>query len=71
MLSEDELALLDAIRETGSLSRAAARLGKAPSTVSHAARQLEGASTRCSSTAAATACNSRRQANCSPTKPPA
>jgi DNA-binding transcriptional LysR family regulator len=41
MLSEDELALLEAIRETGSLSRAAARLGKAPSTVSHAARQLE------------------------------
>ncbi|MGZ2747861.1 LysR family transcriptional regulator [Burkholderia stagnalis] len=41
MLSEEELALLDAIRATGSLSRAAARLGKAPSTVSHAARQLE------------------------------
>lgn len=41
MLSEDELALLEAIRETGSLSRAAARLGGAPSTVSHAARQLE------------------------------
>ncbi|MGO4303989.1 LysR family transcriptional regulator [Cupriavidus sp. RAF12] len=41
MLSEDELALLEAIRESGSLSRAAARLGKAPSTVSHAARQLE------------------------------
>ena len=41
MLSADELALLDAIRETGSLSRAAGRLGKAPSTVSHAARQLE------------------------------
>ncbi|TDV36126.1 LysR family transcriptional regulator [Paraburkholderia caballeronis] len=41
MLSEEELALLDAIRETGSLSRAAARLGKAPSTLSHAARQLE------------------------------
>src|ERR1700733_6413795 len=41
MLSEEELALLDAIRETGSLSRAAALLGKAPSTVSHAARQLE------------------------------
>ncbi|WP_316157010.1 LysR family transcriptional regulator [Cupriavidus sp. BIC8F] len=41
MLSEDELALLEAIREAGSLSRAAARLGKAPSTVSHAARQLE------------------------------
>lgn len=41
MLSIDELALLDAIRESGSLSRAAARLGKAPSTVSHAARQLE------------------------------
>ncbi|WP_458763051.1 LysR family transcriptional regulator [Cupriavidus basilensis] len=42
MLSEDELALLEAIRDSGSLSRAAARLGKAPSTVSHAARQLEG-----------------------------
>src|SRR5471032_895877 len=41
MLSEEELGLLNAIRETGSLSRAAARLGKAPSTVSHAARQLE------------------------------
>jgi DNA-binding transcriptional LysR family regulator len=41
MLSLEELALLEAIRETGSLSRAAARLGKAPSTVSHAARQLE------------------------------
>jgi DNA-binding transcriptional LysR family regulator len=41
MLTEEELALLEAIRESGSLSRAAARLGKAPSTVSHAARQLE------------------------------
>ncbi|WP_416762784.1 LysR family transcriptional regulator [Roseateles sp. So40a] len=41
MLSQDELALLDAIRTTGSLSRAAAALGKAPSTISHAARQLE------------------------------
>jgi len=41
MLSHDELALLEAIRESGSLSRAAARLGKAPSTVSYAARQLE------------------------------
>ena len=41
MLSLEELALLEAIRESGSLSRAAARLGKAPSTVSHAARQLE------------------------------
>ncbi|MDE1184534.1 LysR family transcriptional regulator [Paraburkholderia sp.] len=41
MLSEDELGLLEAIRDSGSLSRAAARLGKAPSTVSHAARQLE------------------------------
>ncbi|HJW47735.1 MAG TPA: LysR family transcriptional regulator [Lysobacter sp.] len=35
------MALLEAIRDSGSLSRAAARLGKAPSTVSHAARQLE------------------------------
>lgn len=41
MLSRDELALLEAIRESGSLSRAAAQLGKAPSTISHAARQLE------------------------------
>ncbi|ANF57738.1 LysR family transcriptional regulator [Halotalea alkalilenta] len=41
MLSFDELALLEAIRDTGSLSRAAVRLGKAPSTVSHAARQME------------------------------
>lgn len=41
MLSVEELELLEAIRESGSLSRAAARLGKAPSTVSHAARQLE------------------------------
>jgi DNA-binding transcriptional LysR family regulator len=41
MLSEEELSLLEAIRDSGSLSRAAARLGKAPSTVSHAARQLE------------------------------
>lgn len=41
MLSDDELALLEAIRSNGSLSRAAAQLGKAPSTVSHAARQLE------------------------------
>ena len=41
MLSEDELALLEAIRDSGSLSRAAARLGKAPSTISHQARQLE------------------------------
>ncbi|MDH4611577.1 LysR substrate-binding domain-containing protein [Pseudomonas sp. BN102] len=41
MFSQEELALLEAIRETGSLSRAAAQLGKAPSTVSYAARQLE------------------------------
>lgn len=42
MLSDDELALLQAIHSSGSLSRAAMLLGKAPSTVSHAARQLEG-----------------------------
>jgi DNA-binding transcriptional LysR family regulator len=41
MLSADELELLAAIQETGSLSRAAARLGRAASTVSHAARQME------------------------------
>ena len=41
MLTANELSLLEAIRDSGSLSRAAARLGKAPSSVSHAARQLE------------------------------
>ncbi|MCP2515459.1 LysR substrate-binding domain-containing protein [Achromobacter mucicolens] len=41
MLSPNELALLEAIRDSASLSRAAAKLGKAPSSVSHAARQLE------------------------------
>jgi DNA-binding transcriptional LysR family regulator len=41
MLSEAELALLEAIRDHSSLSRAAAALGKAPSTISYAARQLE------------------------------
>src|SRR6218665_3900069 len=41
MLTTEDLALLEAIQASGSLSRAAARLGKAPSTVSHAARQLE------------------------------
>lgn len=41
MLTPDELAMLHAIRTSGSLSKAAARLGKAPSTLSHAARQLE------------------------------
>ncbi len=41
MLTQDELAMLQAIRASGSLSRAAAQLGKAPSTISHAARQLE------------------------------
>jgi DNA-binding transcriptional LysR family regulator len=41
MLSDEELALIQAISESGSLTRAAALLGKAPSTVSHAARQLE------------------------------
>ncbi|WP_419709789.1 LysR family transcriptional regulator [Pseudomonas sp. NFX224] len=41
MLSIEDLAMLEAIRETGSLSRAAVKLGKAPSTVSYAARQLE------------------------------
>jgi DNA-binding transcriptional LysR family regulator len=41
MLSAEELELMEAIRDSGSLSRAAARLAKAPSTVSHAVRQLE------------------------------
>ena len=42
MLSDDEIQLMEAIRESGSLSRAAARLGKAPSTVSYTLRQIEG-----------------------------
>lgn len=41
MLTQDELAMMLAIRASGSLSKAAAQLGKAPSTISHAARQLE------------------------------
>jgi len=41
MLNRDELALLQAIATAGSLSKAAAQLGRAPSTISHAARQLE------------------------------
>lgn len=41
MLSAEEIELMEAIRDSGSLSRAAARLGKAPSTVSHTVRQLE------------------------------
>lgn len=41
MLSEDELDLLEAIRLSGSLSQAAVRLGKAPSSISRAARLLE------------------------------
>ena len=59
MLSTEDLALLEAIRETSSLSRAAAHLGKAPSTVSCAARRgkWRNASMRCCSTADATVCN--------------
>ncbi|MGE8641410.1 MAG: LysR substrate-binding domain-containing protein [Achromobacter sp.] len=41
MLTVNELALLEAIRDSGSLSRAAVKLGRALSSVSHAARQLE------------------------------
>lgn len=41
MLSNEDFAQLEAIRETGSLSQAAVRLGKAPSTISYAVRQLE------------------------------
>jgi DNA-binding transcriptional LysR family regulator len=41
MLSDDEIQLMEAIRDSGSLSRAAARLGKAPSTVSYTLRQIE------------------------------
>lgn len=41
MLNLEDLQLLEAVRATGSLSRAAQQLGKAASTVSYAARQLE------------------------------
>lgn len=41
MLSDDEIQLMEAIRASGSLSRAAASLGKAPSTVSYTLRQIE------------------------------
>jgi DNA-binding transcriptional LysR family regulator len=41
MLTPEDLRLLNAVRATGSLSRAARELGKAVSTISHAARQLE------------------------------
>lgn len=42
MLSDDEIQLMEAIRESGSLTRAAASLGKAPSSVSYTLRQIEG-----------------------------
>lgn len=41
MLTRDELALLDALRNSASMSQAAATLRKAPSTISHLARMLE------------------------------
>ena len=41
MLSDDEIQLMEAILASGSLSRAAASLGKAPSTVSYTLRQIE------------------------------
>jgi DNA-binding transcriptional LysR family regulator len=41
MLNDDDLNLLLAVQSTGSLSQAAQRLGKATSTLSHAARVLE------------------------------
>jgi len=41
MLRDEEIQLMEAIRDSGSLSRAAAQLGKAPSTVSYTLRQIE------------------------------
>ncbi|KQV47358.1 LysR family transcriptional regulator [Pelomonas sp. Root1217] len=41
MLSDDEIHLMEAIGASGSLTRAAASLGKAPSTVSYTLRQIE------------------------------
>lgn len=42
MLSDDEIQLMEAIGASGSLTRAAASLGKAPSSVSYTLRQIEG-----------------------------
>lgn len=42
MLSDDEIQLMEAIGASGSLTRAATSLGKAPSTVSYTLRQIEG-----------------------------
>jgi DNA-binding transcriptional LysR family regulator len=42
MLSDEEIQLMEAIGQSGSLTRAAAHLGKAPSTVSYTLRQIEG-----------------------------
>jgi DNA-binding transcriptional LysR family regulator len=42
MLSDEEIQLMEAIGASGSLTRAAASLGKAPSTVSYTLRQIEG-----------------------------
>jgi DNA-binding transcriptional LysR family regulator len=41
MLNQEDFELLHAIHATGSLSKAAARMGKAPSSLSYNARQLE------------------------------
>ncbi|MEO3691596.1 LysR family transcriptional regulator [Roseateles paludis] len=41
MLTDEEIQLMEALRESGSLTRAAARLGKAPSSVSYTLRQIE------------------------------
>ena len=41
MLSDEEIQLMEAIGASGSLTRAAASLGKAPSTVSYTLRQIE------------------------------
>lgn len=42
MLSDEEILLMEAIASSGSLTRAAAKLGKAPSSVSYTLRQIEG-----------------------------
>lgn len=55
MLSLDDLQLLEAVRATGSLSRAADRLGKAASTVSMRRASSKNGWTRCCSTVPATA----------------
>ena len=59
MLSDDEIQLMEAIGASGSLTRAAASLGKAPSSVSYTLRQIEGSMPRLGAIPAGCAFNPR------------